>query len=268
MAAHRYWRALCTRSAFSLASIAELTLRTVADGAQAATGGTAYASSVTTTFTAAKAFDGVIGAGGNGTNAWESLSTGAGDEWVAYDLGAGNEKDIVEVSVSLFVESTGYIPLRVTIQWSDDGTNWTSMSPALTPSTAAYANYTYAITATAAPRLKAKRARLNPGWPSPTALHARATTKRYRYDALDGGAFLRIAGTVKLDASPDVPVARRVRLFEQSTGRCVRETWSDPVTGAYEFKLLKNQRYFVVTTDHTESYNAVIKDNVTPEAMS
>ena len=270
MAAHRSWRALVSRGNSSIVAIGELTLRTVAGGAQAATGGTAYASSVWGAgFEAAKAFDGVVGAGGGGTNCWESAASfQGGDEWVAYDFGAGNEKDIVEVIVATFVESTSYIPARILMQWSDNGTNWVSMSPALTPTMSSFGTYTCALAAVTAPRQRRMMARVNPGWPNPAQLQRRLPSKRLKHDANDGGAFFRVAGTVKLDASPDVPVARRVRLFEQSTGRCIRETWSDPTTGAYEFKLLKNQRYFVVSTDHTESYNAVIKDNLTPEAMS
>ena len=87
-----------------------------------------------------------------------------------------------------------------------------------------------------------------------------------RHDTVDGGRH-QVAGTVKIDDSPDIPVHRRVRLFEQLTGRLVREMWSDPITGAYAFDHIKLRPYFVITHDHLHNYNAVVADNLAPEAM-
>lgn len=82
-----------------------------------------------------------------------------------------------------------------------------------------------------------------------------------------GGAG-RIAGTVKLDSTPDYPVWRRVRLFDRRDNRLVREAWSDPVTGAYSFEYINPGRtYVVIAYDHTGVFNAEIRDSVTPEAM-
>ena len=82
-----------------------------------------------------------------------------------------------------------------------------------------------------------------------------------------GGAG-RIAGTVKVDSTPDYPVWRRVRLFDRRDNRLVRETWSNPVTGAYSFDYINPARlYVVIAYDHTGIFNAEIRDSVTPEAM-
>lgn len=87
-------------------------------------------------------------------------------------------------------------------------------------------------------------------------------------DLEDFGAF-RIVGTVKEKALPsNLPLRRRVQLFDQVGGRLVREAWSDAATGAYAFHGIRgDRRYFVVAFDHTESYRAVIADNLTPEPM-
>lgn len=87
-------------------------------------------------------------------------------------------------------------------------------------------------------------------------------------DLEDFGAF-RISGTVKEKALPsNVPLRRRVQLFDQMSGRMVREAWSDATTGAYSFDFIRgDRRYFVVAFDHTEAYRAVIADNLTPEPM-
>lgn len=76
-----------------------------------------------------------------------------------------------------------------------------------------------------------------------------------------------ISGTVAIDDSPDIPVQRRVRLFDRLTGRFVREAWSDAATGAYTFTRLEIRAYFVVAFDHTGTHNAVIKDSIFPEVV-
>ena len=87
-------------------------------------------------------------------------------------------------------------------------------------------------------------------------------------DLEDWGPF-RIVGTVKEKATPtNTPLRRRVRLHNETSGRMVRETWSDAATGAYSFDYVRgDQTYFVVAFDHLHNYRAVIADNLAPEAM-
>lgn len=79
----------------------------------------------------------------------------------------------------------------------------------------------------------------------------------------------RIAGTVKEKASPaDKPVARRVRLYREPDGRLIRTTWSDPITGAYEFYgIPMGAKYTVVSHDYNALYRAVLADNLAPELI-
>lgn len=79
----------------------------------------------------------------------------------------------------------------------------------------------------------------------------------------------RITGTVKEKASPtDKPVARRVRLYREPDGRLIRTTWSDPVTGAYEFYgIPMDAKYTVVSHDYAGLYRAVLADNLAPELI-
>lgn len=83
-------------------------------------------------------------------------------------------------------------------------------------------------------------------------------------ETFDGGEF-QIVGTTKNTGTPPTPVRRRVRLHEQSSGRIVRETWSDATTGAYTFAGLRLTVYYVVGFDHTGQYAGVLADNLTPE---
>lgn len=69
-------------------------------------------------------------------------------------------------------------------------------------------------------------------------------------------------------ASTDVPLRRRVQLYNQRDSRLVREVWSDPVTGEYSFDNIRGDTtYFVIALDHTGHYRAVIADNLTPEPI-
>lgn len=72
-----------------------------------------------------------------------------------------------------------------------------------------------------------------------------------------------ITGTVK--NTPSTPVYRRVRLHEQSSGRFVRETWSDSITGAYSFPGLRLTHYYIVGFDHSGTFSGVIATDVLPE---
>lgn len=86
-------------------------------------------------------------------------------------------------------------------------------------------------------------------------------------DVVDGGTG-RIAGTVKVAGTPNVPAMRRVRLFDRRTARCIRETWSDPASGAYAFdEIALGREYTVVALDHTGEHNAVIADPIQAEPL-
>ncbi|MBS0402812.1 MAG: hypothetical protein JSS18_10070 [Proteobacteria bacterium] len=77
----------------------------------------------------------------------------------------------------------------------------------------------------------------------------------------------RVHGTVKRQDTPaNMPLKRRVRLVRERDGLVVRELWSDPATGAYDFRYIDElQTWTVVAYDHEHNYRAVIADNLTPE---
>lgn len=88
-------------------------------------------------------------------------------------------------------------------------------------------------------------------------------------DRQDGGLY-RIYGTVELAGTPNLLLRRRVELWNQRESRMVRQTWSNAVTGAYSFDYIHGgdgTRYCAVAYDHTGQKQAVIADNIIPEAM-
>ena len=91
-------------------------------------------------------------------------------------------------------------------------------------------------------------------------------------DIYCGGAGF-VAGTVKerpkgAPEGSEVPVWRRVRLYDERRGACIAETWSDATTGAYRFDCIDMGRiYTVLSYDHNGQFVAVAANGLVPERM-
>lgn len=86
-------------------------------------------------------------------------------------------------------------------------------------------------------------------------------------DAYHGGIG-RIYGTVAEKGTPNKMLNREVLLIDEASNVVIRKTWSDPVTGAYEFVgIRQGVRYTVLSYDYTQSFRAVVADNLLPELM-
>ena len=255
MAGHRFWRVVMAGDNVNgRAALAELAMRTTVGGSNACAGGTALASGVSSSMAVSRAFDGNTG------TEWQSQITG-GPMWAGYDFGA--DTDIVEMVLTLGANAS-MLSSWARPEYSDDGSNWVFLGPYFNTSSAT-AGSTVTLGGFFVPsavRLAGKAPRLVPGWPAAPLVH-RVAGATYRVDAEDGGT-LRIAGDVGIDGTTVTLVRRRVRLFHRQSGRLVRETWSAPDTGAFEFTKLKAQDYLLVTDDHTRYYNAVAADAVVP----
>lgn len=86
------------------------------------------------------------------------------------------------------------------------------------------------------------------------------------------GGLHRIVGTVKEKNTPfNTPLGRRVVLLDRRANLEVQTVWSDPTTGAYEFRGIAPSTtalsYTIVSYDHTGLYRAVIADEVPTEPM-
>ena len=91
-------------------------------------------------------------------------------------------------------------------------------------------------------------------------------------DIYRGGAGF-VAGTVKerpkgAPEGSEVPVWRRVRLYDERRGACIAETWSDATTGAYRFDCIDMGRvYTVLSYDHNGVFSAEVANGLVPERM-
>jgi hypothetical protein len=121
MTAHRYWRVYVTAQAGGAGgniSISELSMAASTGGANLCTGSGVSVDS-TVVGPATNLFD------GNSNTFWANNAELPG--WVAYDFGAGNAYAIVEVKIT--PRNDGYYaqaPQTWQLQWSDDGSTWTS----------------------------------------------------------------------------------------------------------------------------------------------
>lgn len=121
MATHRYWRVLISAPVSgNVAAMTEVELRTSSRGSDT-TGGI--------TPTADSEFDVSLDADNvnddSNSSAWASANV-AGDHWVKFDYGAGNEKDIVELYIKARNDSsaTTQSPKDFKLQYSDDNAAW------------------------------------------------------------------------------------------------------------------------------------------------
>ncbi len=119
MSAHRYWRLNLNEvtggGAFSFAA---LEYHATAGGTNVATGGTASASNTYSGSSSTNCFA--------GTGLWSSTNASL-PCWIQYDLGLGNDKDIVEVVATSRNDAYfNQTAVEFTLQYSDDGTTWYS----------------------------------------------------------------------------------------------------------------------------------------------
>ncbi|MBG4448725.1 discoidin domain-containing protein [Pseudomonas aeruginosa] len=275
MAAHRYWRLLLSQSVNSTQPVVgEIAFATSPGGANVATGGVASASKFDTGFEADKSFD------GNASTYWRvsgyivSGGVGLGNEWIQYDLGAGNAKDVVEMRIGFpSTPGTQTAPRAFTLYWSDDGLNFTRQRSWCEQSFANNETKTYDTTAIPSGQITNRRvvdrtlrynlAALPQVWygtiqRAPGIARYQNGTRPWRLTPFTGKK--RIAGTT---TSLGQPIARRVDLLEQKSGLLVDRRFTGP-DGAYEFKDIADTAYTVIGVDNSLEQNSVIFAHVTP----
>ena len=77
-----------------------------------------------------------------------------------------------------------------------------------------------------------------------------------------------IYGTTKTKGAPNLPTKARVVLLHQRSKLPVRETWSDPVTGYFEFRGIDvNQQFLTLAEDAAGNFRPVAANRLTPEVL-
>ena len=77
-----------------------------------------------------------------------------------------------------------------------------------------------------------------------------------------------IYGTTKTKGTPNLPTKARVVLQHQRSKLPVRETWSDPITGAFAFTGIDiNQQFLTLAEDAAGNFLPVAANKLTPEVI-
>jgi hypothetical protein len=263
MAAHLFWgvRVHQRQTANTGAALAELQMRSSVGGANLCTGGTALGTAANST-SVADAFD------GSNSTVWYSFTNGGPIPLLGYQFAA--PVSVVEMWVRLPGAASSfpgvtYGPAALQPLYSDDGVTWHTGS--VTGVAAHLGNdgeLAWLVADTPVEYRLAGSTGVLSGraWTNPLQ-NMLARNSSVLNDHYYGGP-LRIAGAVKIDGSPPVPVRRRVRLYHQLSGRLVRETWSDATTGAYAFEKLAPAEYEVRASDQTLIYDPAAVDRRVP----
>lgn len=200
-----------------------------------------------------------------------------------WDFGVGG-KDLNDIRLA---GNSGWrFPLLCKLQWSDAGVAWTDYYafagityPGAGVKTASAAFVEGAIGGIVLNKIKGRAASssvlsigsgpiITYGTPSInplTVLTVESGSVKDYVTGVLGQGIGRVRGTVKLKNTPvNTPLMRRVRLIRERDGLQVRETWSDPITGEYDFQYIDElQTWTVVSYDHAHDKRAVIADNLT-----
>ena len=139
---------------------------------------------------------------------------------------------------------------------------------------AAYSSYMYVITQRSPqflePPSRTRQAAALPlftRYTAPQRLIA-AEMQRLARDTDVGGPGT-IYGTTKAKGTPNAPTKARVVLLRQRGKLPVRETWSDPVTGYFEFKGIDiGQQFLTLAEDVDGTYRPVAANRLTPEVLA
>lgn len=248
MTAARYWRVTFSNSSGGLSTDIWLDEVEFLDSSMQiipATGGAVIASGeYSAAYPKEQAFDGLTT-----SNGW-SGATGMWPQWIGYVFSAPVAPVYVRLKLPENAGASDELPVvgGIFVDRSDDGVSWIGGGPSvISGSIAVGQTIVCTVVAGSLPR-------------SIGAIH------RTPDAGFDSGP-LQITGTTKNTGTPPTPVRRRVRLHEQSSGRIVRETWSDATTGAYSFTGLRQTLYYVTAFDQTGTYGGVIETDVTAEPM-
>jgi hypothetical protein len=267
MTTARFWRvSVAGNNGGTVVAFTEVAFLSAA-GIDLSTGGVAIASSeYSATLVAANAFDKVL----TSSSRWAQAAN-QWPAWIGYDHGVPVDVSLVRILCDTHPTTndtqcpwgTG----AVTIQCSADGAAWTSAGTTVwhggtwTNSATVFLGFTNSVRAPAASRVAQA---VTAGVPAFATRTSRAQRAR---DAEFGGTG-RIWGTNEIEIAPGttVPTGGRVVLLRQRDKLLARETWADPVTGAWAFEGLDTRQDFLaLAEDLAGNYRPVAANRLTPE---
>ena len=277
MATHRFWRLHISAkgiNSVNYVALSGLVLADVAGGPQVAVGGVASASSIRTAGEEAdKAFDALQ------NTFWRGAYNYVLPEHLQYDMGEGNAIDVVEIRlVHTTTPDLRTGPKDIALLYSDDGKHWFIQ--------AAWSDLIFtngveiALDAMAKPaNLTINRAIKPIIFRNTAAIPGEPALRKINRFGVFGCGFRHYSaaqaatpytGNYFIQGSTTglgEPLARRIDLYEQSSGLLVRRAFSG-ADGAFRFDNIADLTYSVVGVDVGAEQNSVIYAHVTPALMT
>ena len=227
-----------------------------------------------------KAFDN--GLADAGLSSWVAAPGVAPPHWVAIDLGAPAMVANVRIWPQNYLGGPARAPRDFKIQGSNDSAEWVdvaefygisgwaegvSKSFSFSPASGIYRNKVRGRATPTDVVVMGAGPAMTYGTPfasEPINLSVPSGAVKDYLTGVLGQGIGRVRGTVKLKNDPvNTPLKRRVRLERERDGLQIRETWSDPGTGAYDFRFIDELQVWVVKSyDHTHDKRAVIADGL------
>lgn len=262
---HKYWRLGVASTQgndyFQITEVAFLD----ADGVDVSVGGVASASSeYGAGYEASKAFDKNLG-----TDYCNTI--GQFPAWLQYECPAPEE--VVAVRFRWAAQAR-WLPSSwevVSIRSSPDGVNWDQQynisvaSGGIVSGTEAYVQLAEVIYV---PPVAARVSTSVAVWSAPVGPLSMVLDSLANAVAdLEFGGAGRVYGTTEVKGSPaNAPRKARVRLVRDRDGLLVRETWSDPDTGAFAFTGLDTtQKFTALASDSLGEFRPIAADRLAPE---
>ena len=126
-----------------------------------------------------------------------------------------------------------------------------------------------ALPQTSTPPVRTKRARVLAAASAAVDMHRVAVAKTIMAKDVQWGGSATIWGTTKAKGTPNVPIKARVVLMHQRSKLPVRETWSHPTTGYFEFRGVDvNHQFLTLAEDAAGAFRPVAANRLTPEVLA
>ena len=207
---------------------------------------------------------------------WVSETGAAFPHWLTFDLGGEYLIDSLQLFPQNWAEGPARAPRSFSLQSSDypsgpwrdilsvtGATGWTAGS-----------GRTWAVESSVQTGLAPRRTPtalstfdVAAGTTVPTFSTRKAPALATARDVEHGGPGT-IYGTTKTKGAPNLPTKARVVLLHQRSKLPVRETWSDPVTGYFEFRGIDvNQQFLTLAEDAAGNFRPVAANRLTPEVL-
>lgn len=272
MAAHRYWQALAME-AYGLTSLDISDFQLLA-------GTTRVDASATLTSSVAPATGSLANLQDDNTLTGATWPVAQVNTLVlSWDFGTGGGADVTDIRLGSSTDRSKFL-LIAKLQYADTLGTWTDLTVlagiawpgarSKTTSVSGVISRNTVLGRATGPSCVAVASAMTVALPYGQTKTSALVKGRLDYlTGVLGAGIGRVSGTVKETGSPNAPVYRRVRLIRDVDGLLIREQWSNPTTGAYQFDYVdERQKYSVLSYDQNHNFRAVVADNLTPDLIS